>query len=62
MTPPGYQTLSVRIYNYLHYGSSSVVASLCFVLMMLALAGAAAATAAAAGWMRLLRGSESDCV
>ena len=62
VTPPGYQTLSVRIYNYLHYGSSSVVASLCFVLMMLALAGAAAATAAAAGWMRLLRGSESDCV
>jgi iron(III) transport system permease protein len=62
VTPPGYQTLSVRIYNYLHYGSSAVVASLCFVLMMLALAGAGAATAAAAGWMRLLRGSRSDCL
>lgn len=32
VTPPGYNTLAVRIYNYLHYGASAQVAGLCLVM------------------------------
>ncbi len=36
--PPGYQTLTIKIYNYLHYGASEVVAVLClFMLVMIIL-------------------------
>ncbi len=31
VTPPGMATLSLRIYNYLHYGASDAVASLCLL-------------------------------
>ncbi|WP_303860257.1 iron ABC transporter permease [Alkalibaculum bacchi] len=31
--PPGFNTLSIKIYNYLHYGSSQVVSVLCFMLV-----------------------------
>lgn len=35
ITPPGYQMLTIKIYNYLHYGSSEVVFALnLFVLLM----------------------------
>ncbi len=52
--PPGQATLSVRIYNYLHYGASDAVASLCLLLALAAaLAGALAALAVLA-WSRLL--------
>lgn len=29
VVPPGYSTLTIKIYNYLHYGASDVVAVLC---------------------------------
>jgi iron(III) transport system permease protein len=35
VAPPGQATLTIRIYNFLHYGASSVVAGLC--LMMVAI-------------------------
>ena len=31
--PPGYSTLTLRIYNYLHYGASAEVALLCLVML-----------------------------
>lgn len=33
VTPPGYQTLTIKIYNYLHYGASDVVAALCLLMI-----------------------------
>ena len=33
IAPPGKDTLTIRIYNYLHYGESSTVASLCLVIL-----------------------------
>jgi DNA-binding beta-propeller fold protein YncE/ABC-type molybdate transport system permease subunit len=38
VTPPGGETLALRIFNLLHYGHNAQVNALCFVLMMLALA------------------------
>lgn len=38
LLPPGAGSLTIRIYNYLHYGQSDVVAGLCLVLFVLALA------------------------
>lgn len=36
--PPGFQTITIKIYNYLHYGASDVVAVLClFMLLMVIL-------------------------
>lgn len=46
VTPPGYQTLSIKIYNYLHYGASDVVATLCLTLLAVVLAAIAGA-----GWL-----------
>jgi len=39
--PPGMQTLSIRIYNYLHYGATETVSALCLVAAALSLGGAA---------------------
>ena len=36
--PPGAETLSVRIFNFLHYGHNPQVNALCLVLLMLAVA------------------------
>lgn len=33
--PPGYQTLTIKIYNYLHYGASDVVAVLCLFIVVI---------------------------
>ena len=37
LLPPGAGSLTIKIYNYLHYGQSDVVAGLCLVLFLLAL-------------------------
>jgi len=37
VAPPGHATITMRIYNYLHYGSSSDVAGLCILVTFLAL-------------------------
>ncbi len=36
--PPGAETLSIRVFNFLHYGHNAQVNALCLVLLMLALA------------------------
>jgi iron(III) transport system permease protein len=38
VAPPGHATITMRIYNYLHYGSSSDVAGLCLVVTLMTLA------------------------
>jgi len=39
VAPPGLATLTMRIYNYLHYGASDSVAGLCLIILVSALAG-----------------------
>lgn len=34
--PPGMNTITVKIYNYLHYGASATVAALCFPMLIIA--------------------------
>jgi iron(III) transport system permease protein len=34
VTPPGYQMLSIKIYNYLHYGDSETAAMLCLSVLV----------------------------
>jgi iron(III) transport system permease protein len=41
ITPPGYQMLTIKIYNYLHYGSSDVVFALNLFVFLLVVAVAA---------------------
>jgi len=38
VAPPGQSTLTLRIYNYLHYGASDVVAGLCLAMLLFTLA------------------------
>jgi iron(III) transport system permease protein len=43
VTPPGRGTITMKIYNYLHYGASDTVASLCLIMLVVSvLAGLAA--------------------
>jgi iron(III) transport system permease protein len=37
VAPPGHATLTMRIYNYLHYGASGEVAGLCLMITILTL-------------------------
>jgi len=37
VTPPGMSTLTIRIYNYLHYGASDTVSGLCLIILLLCL-------------------------
>ena len=41
VTPAGSATLTMKTYNYLHYGGSQAAAGLCLLLMLLAALGAA---------------------
>lgn len=43
VVPPGCGTLTMRIYNYLHYGAAEEVAGLCLMITILALAAGACA-------------------
>lgn len=52
VTPPGQSTLTLRIYNYLHYGASDVVAGLCLVMVLLTLAAGGAGVLSLALWAR----------
>jgi iron(III) transport system permease protein len=45
VVPPGKSTLTIKIYNYLHYGSSSQVAGLCLVILLAVLSVTAFITA-----------------
>lgn len=46
VAPPGYGTLTMRIYNYLHYGAAGEVAGLCLMITILTLTAGACTTAA----------------
>lgn len=37
LMPPGYQTLAVMIYNYLHYGASQLVSGFCLLTVVITL-------------------------
>jgi len=50
VSPPGHATITMRIYNYLHYGSSSDVAGLCLMVTVLTLV-ACAGTIITLRWM-----------
>jgi iron(III) transport system permease protein len=52
VTPPGHSTLTIRIYNYLHYGSTENVAALSLIIAGMTLAGAIIAVAAYMGLSR----------
>jgi len=52
VAPPGQATLTLRIYNYLHYGASDTVAGLCLLMVAAALAAGCLAVAALSGWSR----------
>jgi iron(III) transport system permease protein len=51
--PPGQATLTMRIYNFLHYGATSGVAGLCLLMAAIVLAAGLAATVALAWWARI---------
>jgi iron(III) transport system permease protein len=53
VAPPGQATLTMRIYNYLHYGASDTVAGLCLRVAVVAIFSGALAVMAVAGWSRL---------
>jgi len=57
--PPGMGALSIRIYNYLHYGASETVAGLCLVLEICVLAAAVGTLALAARWERRIASGEA---
>lgn len=50
VAPPGHGTLTMRIYNYLHYGAAGEVAGLCLMITILTLI-AGACTIAALYWL-----------
>ena len=54
VVPPGRATLTLRIYNYLHYGATGDVAGLCLVMLALALLIGAGVLAMLTGWGRTL--------
>ncbi len=56
VAPPGQATLTMRIYNYLHYGASSVVAGLCLMMVVSALVAGGLAIVALFSWSRILSG------
>jgi iron(III) transport system permease protein len=50
VAPPGHTTMTIRIYNYIHYGASGEVAGLCLAVALLSLA-AGVCTIAALLWL-----------
>ncbi len=56
VAPAGQATLTMRIYNYLHYGASESVAALCFVITAVTLFGGFCIVAAIRLWGRLAEG------
>jgi iron(III) transport system permease protein len=50
---PGDQTLTMRIYNYLHFGASDAVAGLCLAMALAAIAAGLLAMLVLTAWSRL---------
>jgi len=57
VSPPGRGTLTMRIYNYLHYGASDTVAGLCLAITLTTLVFGGLAALALRLWSRL----DSSC-
>jgi iron(III) transport system permease protein len=53
VTAPGDQTLTMRIYNYLHYGASDAVAGLCLAMALAAIAAGLLAALALTAWSKI---------
>ena len=51
--PPGQSTLTLRIYNFLHYGASSTVAGLCLVIVIGMLIAGSVAVGSLVWWSHL---------
>jgi iron(III) transport system permease protein len=60
VAPPGQATLSMRIYNYLHYGASSNVAGLCLMMAIVTLIMGCLAVVVLSGCTYLSRSKGSD--
>lgn len=56
--PPGYSTLTLRIYNYLHYGAAASVAVLCLVLVAIAFGVGGLMAWGLRGWGTIYRGGD----
>ncbi|MFC2000065.1 ABC transporter permease [Chloroflexota bacterium] len=52
VAPPGQATLTMRIYNFLHYGASSDVAGLCLMMVAIAMAAGLLAAVTLSAWSR----------
>ncbi len=52
--PPGSSTITIRVYNYMHYGASEMVASLCLLIPLLTIAYSTILFLLAYGWRQLL--------
>jgi iron(III) transport system permease protein len=56
VAPPGQATLTMRIYNFLHYGATGTVAGLCLMMALFSVVAGAFAVLALIGWNRLYPG------
>jgi iron(III) transport system permease protein len=52
VTPPGRATLTLRIYNFLHYGASDMVGGLCLVMTGLVMGAGVLGVLVVAAWSR----------
>lgn len=53
VAPPGHATLTMRIYNFLHYGASDTVAGLGLLMTLIAILFGTLAILALSGWSRI---------
>lgn len=56
VAPPGQATLTMRIYNFLHYGATGTVAGLCLLVFVMVLISGLIATGALSRWKRVSAG------
>jgi iron(III) transport system permease protein len=56
VAPPGQATLTMRIYNFLHYGATDTVAGLCLIMALFSVVAGTFAVLALAGWSKLYPG------
>ena len=61
VAPPGRATLTMRIYNFLHYGASSTVAGLCLVMAAVAVAAGGGAVLVLSSWPRMTGMGDREC-
>jgi iron(III) transport system permease protein len=53
VAPPGQSTLTMRIYNYLHFGATSMVSGLCLLMVLTTVAAGLLAAFALSGWAQI---------